>query len=605
MKNKLFKIFTILLIIIGLIFNYLIPTEVFASAPSDTSTYGIISVYNNTGMEDKDNASSITATYANGVVNFTGTGLYSEYKNNQYQIYATGNVTVDCLPNANYTCELWENGTNSHGSTITLNGLGQGVIKNIDATFNEATLSNTVQATINVSAGEGSYQINKPTPPTGELTLQSVPYDDQIQLRINGSVWNPESSTIDYDSNPSETTVVFTFETLWINRYYDDITINNHSYNISDYIDFDDRYSWLTHNNGSQMVSFSIPNVPKSDIYNIVAKHGENNGTKYLATFLWTSDPAQAGGHDYIGNSKLEFVKATYEVGDQTFVVTEDDIEGNETIEDNHKVFRSVDGFLNYGVMNDVDYDDGGLTLPGEAEVTMRVVPEYGYQVTSVNGGSDFTTTDDGVSEFTVTVHNGEAGYFQAEVTEVDDKVLPNSEKVKSGSIKIGTDEIDAGTVELSVDDVELDSSKIKDFENAAGDYNIKSYLDINLNQVLYKGTEDDVWSTQIHHLNNEATISLKLEKGVDVNDIVIVHNIDDGDQFEIIPIESYNPKTRVITFKTKSFSNFAIAGKETVNNTVTSIKTGDNVIMYVSLLTLCILIVLGKVLYTKKKRTS
>ena len=40
----------------------------------------------------------------------------------------------------------------------------------------------------------------------------------------------------------------------------------------------------------------------------------ENNGKKFLATFLWTADPAQAGGHDYIGHSKLEFVQAEYKV---------------------------------------------------------------------------------------------------------------------------------------------------------------------------------------------------------------------------------------------------------------------------------------------------
>ena len=73
---------------IELIFNYLIPTEVFASAPDDTSTYGIISV-----VENKENVDSITATYANGIVSFTGSGLYSDEDNNQ--IYATGNVTVE------------------------------------------------------------------------------------------------------------------------------------------------------------------------------------------------------------------------------------------------------------------------------------------------------------------------------------------------------------------------------------------------------------------------------------------------------------------------------------------------------------------------------
>lgn len=256
---------------------------------------------------------------------------------------------------------------------------------------------------------------------------------------------------------------------------------------------------------------------------------------------------------------------------------------------------------MSYGVKADVDFDDGNITLPGEATVTMRVVPDYGYQVTSVNGGENFQTTDEGISEFTVVVHHGEAGYFQAEVTEVPNEVKANSEKVTAGTVRIANDEIDSGTVRLYVDDVELSSDKIKGFENAAGEYTIGNYLDINLSKALYKGddTGEDVWDEQIHHLNKEATISLKLAKGIDVNDIVLVHNIDDGDEYEVIEIESYNPKTRVITFKTKSFSNYAIAFK----NGNTNPATGDNIIFYIGLLILSIIGFVGIGIYIKKKK--
>ena len=125
-----------------------------------------------------------------------------------------------------------------------------------------------------------------------------------------------------------------------------------------------------------------------------------------------TADPSQAAGNNYIGNAKLELVKAEYYVGNQTYIVTENDIENNLVREGDHLVFNSQDGFMSYGVKADVDFDDGNITLPGEATVTMRVVPDYGYQVTSVNGG----------------------GYFQAEVTEVPNEVKANSEKVTAGT---------------------------------------------------------------------------------------------------------------------------------------------------------------------------
>ena len=473
---------------------------------------------------------------------------------------------------------MWQNGTNSNGSTISLNNIVPNQVINIDATFNATQNQNpgndpqqntNTEAAMTVSAGAGSYQIRG----------NNVNYDDEVEISINGFRWD-HSNTIQYNAENSDTTVTFTFETLWINRFYDNIVINGTSYTVSDYLDFDDRTEWLIANHGTQALAFDIPNVAKADSYNVVVKHGENNGSKYLATFLWTADPAQANGHNYIGNAKLEFVKATYSVGNTTYTVTEKDLEGKLQRDGGFLSADSEDGFLNYGVTADVNYDDGSLTLPGGAEVTMRVVPDYGYQVTSVNGGDDFKTTNSGVSEFTVTVEEGTAGYFQATVEKVDNTVTPTSEKVKAGNIVLGDNaatDIKNGTVRLSVEDVELTSDKITNFEekaSEAGDYTITNYLDINLDKVLYKGTADDVWSEQIHHLTDKALITLQLEEGVDASNIVIVHNIDNGDEFEIIPIESYDAETNTISFYTNSFSNYAIANK--ISSTTENTKTTD-----------------------------
>ena len=239
----------------------------------------------------------------------------------------------------------------------------------------------------------------------------------------------------------------------------------------------------------------------------------------------------------------------------------------------------------------------------------MRVVPEYGYQVTSVNGGNDFTTTDDGVSEFTVEVGDGTAGYFQATVEKVDNTVEPTSEKVKAGEIKLAESaatDIKNGTVRLSVEDVTLSSDKISNFNekaSEAGDYTISNYLDINLDKVLYKGTSEDVWSEQVHRLSEKALITLQLEEGVDANNIVIVHNIDNGDEFEIIQIESYDPETNTITFYTDSFSNYAIATKSgSTEQKSENPKTGDNIVLLASLLVISAIVIFVTIKVRKNK---
>ena len=597
------RILSLLLVTIMAV-NYFLPIRsVFASTPQNNGDYGKIRLNGVTSLQNVDNADTVVGTYEHGTVTITGSGLYSDGND---QIYALGDITVTATPSEGYTADLWENGSDLHTATKAYNNITATDIKTIDGMFNEnqsnPNLNNNpnnnqgnTTANVTVSAGNGTYKIKKYVPEEGKQKEVDVAYDDETDFYINGSMWNHENN-ITYNSNSQDTSVKFTFETLWINRYYDNIVINGVSYNVSDYLDFDDRDQWLIANHGSQILSFDIPNVPKADSYNIVVKHGENNGKRYFATFLWTADPAQANGHDYIGHAKLDFVKAVYEVQGTTYTVTGDQVESNLVHEGNFDNYHSQDGFLTYGTTSGVNFDDGSLTLPGGALVTMRVVPEYGYQVTSVNGGNNFTTTESGVSEFTVRVEEGTAGYFQAEVTKVDDEVLANSQKVSSGSVEIANGEIDSGTVRLSVDDVQLSPDKINDFEDAVGsNYKINSYLDINLNNVLYKGSADDVWSKQIHHLDNEALITLKLEDGIDINDIVIVHNIDNGDKFEIIKIDSYDPKTNTITFRTKSFSNYAIAKKtsgknaeSTSTNKITSTtnpKTIDNIISYIIVL--------------------
>ena len=578
-----------------------------AAEPNKKEDYARIQINGATTLEDATNVSSITATFEHGSVTFAGIGLYSDGNN---QIYVKGDVTVTATPSSSYTADLWVDGTDLKAATTNFAGLNGNDFKNMDALF-DAINSNSNQkpnvgpnngntkANVVVSAGTGTYKISR----HGQVTEEN--YDDMVEFYINGSMWDPSSATINYDDKGTDK-VTFTFETLWINRYYDNIVINGTSYKVSDYLDFDDRTSWLVANHGTQLISFDIPNVPKADTYNIVVKHGENNGTRYFATFLWTADPNQASGHNYIGHSKLEFVKAVYEVGGKTYTVTEADLKGKLMRDGQFDSYTSTDGFFNYGVLNNVNFDDGSLTLPGGAQVTMRVVPEYGYQVTSVNGGGKFTTTDAGVSEFTIVVPEGTAGYFQAEVTKVDDEVKANSQKVSSGIVAIAAGEIDAGTVRLSVDDVELSSDKIKNFEKAAGSYSISHYLDINLNKVLYKGSDDDVWEEQIHHLKKEATITLKLEDGVNASDIVIVHNIDDGEEFEVIEIESYNPETNEITFKTKSFSNYAIATKtEVKKDSKKNPKTGDNYTMLTFVLGISIIGLLVGSLYLIKRKNK
>ena len=247
---------------------------------------------------------------------------------------------------------------------------------------------------------------------------------------------------------------------------------------------------------------------------------------------------------------------------------------------------------LNPSVYTKEDEDEFGLkdgfgwisVMPGDKAV-FEFTPEYGYQLTeiTINGMPLNATSTMNRFEFTVKAGSGNI-QFGAKFTKTEDIVKTESDKVSSGSIKLGNT-LNGGTAQLSVSDVTLSSDKIKGFENAAGDYTISNYINIDLYNVFYKGKEDsnDVWSNKISELGNDATISLKLADGITADDIVIVHNIHDGEEYEVIEIESYDAETNTITFKTKSFSNYAIASKTTSvkeenEDESTNPQTSDNI---------------------------
>lgn len=144
--------------------------------------------------------------------------------------------------------------------------------------------------------------------------------------------------------------------------------------------------------------------------------------------------------------------------------------------------------------------------------------------------------------------------------------------------------------------------------------------MGISLDKVVYKGTENDVWSKKLNDLKNKATITLKLEEKINGNEIKIIHEKSDG-TFEIIPAD-YNASENTITFKTSSFSNYAIASKtennieskennkeennnnKNIENTVIP-KTGDNIMKYAIIFVLVALILAGFLAYNQKKKSK
>ena len=211
--------------------------------------------------------------------------------------------------------------------------------------------------------------------------------------------------------------------------------------------------------------------------------------------------------------------------------------------------------------LKDVNQDDksGCANIIPGSKVIMRLKPNYGYQLTSLKindenlkAGKEQSTFEYIMPDTNVHI----SGIFE----KVEDQVKTLSNEVKSGSITISNQEIDTGSVILSVNDVEPTNLQKTNFEKTVEDYTIASYLDIKLDQVVYKGTANDTWTNSLSTLNHDANIQLQLEKGINGNDVVLVHEKHDG-TYETLST-TYDSSTNTLSFKTTSFSNYAIAYK-------------------------------------------
>ncbi len=235
-------------------------------------------------------------------------------------------------------------------------------------------------------------------------------------------------------------------------------------------------------------------------------------------------------------------------------------------------------------VQQDIEKNNGWADVEPGSKVIFKLKPYYGYQLTSIRINDEILTAREDESTFEYIMPNTNvhlSGIFE----KVDDQVKIESDKVKSGTIKLNGSEIDSGSMLLSVKDTDLTEKQVANFKEKAKGYEISSYLGINLEQILYKGTADDVWSNLLNDLKNSATVTLQLGEEINGNEIVLVHEKHD-ETYEIIPT-TYDASTNTLTFETSSFSNYAIANKlvndAKINKPNASVpKTGDSLVKYI-----------------------
>lgn len=554
MKKICEKILSIVMIFV-MSFTYLVPVTVFANAPANTTGFTRIDIGGNaTSITNVNDGTSVTLTYPHGTVTVTGTHLYSDTtaNNGVYYIYTSGNsATVTATPDANYNGTLWQNGQNLNTTTTNLTNLNPaGPGPRVDADFYDTapgTGNNRVCTGTNCASATLNY-----TPAQNEEPIDII--INGTEVAVGEAPENPISYNYDVTDDPG--TVTFDIAVIFLSRLQS-LTINGQSCYTDNNVTKDE----LLNRFFGQRFNYQCE-VNKANTYNVEA-HTTRTEPELMpiGNFLWTYDPAEIGTDDSVYGGKLEFVSLKYN-GVTYNSLAELAAPNKEYLSWNNAIVTD----------NDPNGYTGGAVLPAGAELTVKLIPNAGYQLVSfgVNGGTFEPQEEIGVYTFNVGLGNF---HLAAHFRQVDDVVETTSSKVSSGSIVLDNESsMRKGTAKLTVSDANNLSDEQKEkFVKEAGSYKVKNYLNISLYNTVYKGTPDEAWDTDVKDLDNEATITLQLEEGIDGNDVVIVH--EHNGEYEVIPV-TYDPVAHTITFKTKGFSNYAIASKTTNPNTSDNIMT-------------------------------
>lgn len=198
--------------------------------------------------------------------------------------------------------------------------------------------------------------------------------------------------------------------------------------------------------------------------------------------------------------------------------------------------------------------DGGHFAADPGAKITIKLTPDYGYQLLGVqlNGDATLEAQKD-VSTFTFTMPDTSV-HFKGIFTKSEDAVVTTGNTVKNAAIANGANATNSGNLELKVSDN-------TNYNTAAAtalvsDAVAAEAVDLSLNQVVSKGNGTN-WETGITEFEKPITLSLAL-KDYDANyDYTVVRN--HNGKLTALNTIAING---TVSFATNQFSTYVIVKK-------------------------------------------
>lgn len=206
----------------------------------------------------------------------------------------------------------------------------------------------------------------------------------------------------------------------------------------------------------------------------------------------------------------------------------------------------------------------GNIAVPSGKKVTIKLVPDYGYQVAGLqlNGGVTLQPDDAQTSTFTFVMGNSPV-HLKGIFTKASDTVNTNSKQIESVSIANGANAVASGNLRLTVSDAEsYDTAAAQAMVSGAQS---AQAVELKLDQIVSKGNGSN-WETNITEFDNPVTLSLTMDD-YDANyDYTVVRN-HNGTLTEL----ATSVEQGTLSFATNQFSTYIIVKKAKTTETVTT----------------------------------
>ena len=431
-------------------------------------------------------------------------------------------VTVTLLPRDGYTVQLMEN-----GKQVTLNNN----VYTVETSANQPDLK--FEACF-INPGGGNNPGN-PNPPAGNRP---------ICLILEGDAFKGADTD-----------------------YYHYMKSQDKSFEI--YVDLDDTGNSRSQTMDNLMEEQKVSLAPESQSTYRFADSVSNarvtvmcsSGT-YTITTPGTTSNGSSGERSFAVKKGESESHIQIDKNSETLTVTwaydSDSFGADAYLEHGKAQITAIEGVSDFSTLfgaNPGDAKGGNIAVPEGKKVTIKLVPDYGYQVAGLqlNGGVTLQPDDAQTSTFTFVMGNSPV-HMKGIFTKVSDTVNSNSKQIEAASITNGANAAASGNLRLTVSDAEgYDTTSAQALVSGAQS---AQAVDLRLDQIVSKGNGSN-WENNITEFEKPVTLNLALDN-YDANyDYTVVRN-HNGKLTEL----STTVEQGTISFETNQFSTYIIVKK-------------------------------------------